>query len=48
MSESDKARLERNLIGWVPAREFVYDRDSFRRALDVYRGHYGRRAAPAI
>lgn len=37
MSESDKARLELNLIGWVPAREFIYDRDSFRRALDVYR-----------
>ncbi len=37
MSESDLARLEQNLIGWVPAREFIYDRDSFRRALDVYR-----------
>jgi mannonate dehydratase len=37
MSESDLARLEKNLIGWVPAREFIFDRDSFRRALDVYR-----------
>jgi mannonate dehydratase len=36
MSESDKARLERNLIEWVPAREFVYDRESFRRMLDTY------------
>jgi mannonate dehydratase len=36
MSESDLARLESNLIGWVPAREFVFDRDSFRRALAVY------------
>lgn len=37
MSETDLARLERNLIAWVPAREFVYDRDSFRRMLDRYR-----------
>ncbi len=37
MSESDLARLEKNLIGWVPAREFIYDRDSFRRALNIYR-----------
>jgi mannonate dehydratase len=37
MSESDKARLEKNLIGWVPAREFVFDRASFRRVLDLYR-----------
>jgi mannonate dehydratase len=37
MSESDLARIERNLIEWVPAREFVYDRDSFRRMLDLYR-----------
>lgn len=36
MSESDLARLETNLIGWVPAREFIFDRDSFRRALAVY------------
>jgi mannonate dehydratase len=37
MGESDRARLERNLIGWVPAREFVFDRAGFRRALDTYR-----------
>lgn len=37
MSESDLARIERNLIEWVPAREFVYDRESFRRMLDLYR-----------
>ncbi|ESW81993.1 mannonate dehydratase [Mesorhizobium sp. C280B] len=37
MNESDKARLERNLIGWVPAREFIFDRASFRRALDLYK-----------
>ncbi|TJW13539.1 MAG: mannonate dehydratase [Mesorhizobium sp.] len=37
MSESDLARLERNLIGWVPAREFIFDRASFRRALDLYK-----------
>ncbi len=36
MSESDLARLEANLIGWVPAREFIFDRESFRRALDLY------------
>jgi len=35
-SESDLARLERNLIEWVPAREFVYDRQSLNRMLDVY------------
>ena len=37
MSESQLAKLEANLIGWVPAREFIHDRQSFRRALDVYR-----------
>lgn len=36
MSESALARLEQNLIGWVPAREFIFDRDSFREALSVY------------
>jgi mannonate dehydratase len=36
MSESDLARLENNLIGWVPAREFVFDRESFRKALAGY------------
>lgn len=37
MGEGDLARLERNLIAWVPAREFVYDRASFRNMLDRYR-----------
>ena len=37
MSESDLARIERNLIEWVPAREFVYDRASFTKMLDRYR-----------
>ncbi|MBV9734579.1 MAG: mannonate dehydratase [Acidisphaera sp.] len=37
MSESDIAALERILIDWLPAREFVYDRASFQRMLDVYR-----------
>jgi mannonate dehydratase len=35
-SESKLAELERNLIDWVPARETVYDRASFRRQLDAY------------
>ena len=35
--ESKLAQLERNLIDWVPARETVYDRASFRRQLDEYR-----------
>jgi mannonate dehydratase len=37
LSASDLARLERNLIEWVPAREFIYDRQSLNRMLDVYR-----------
>ncbi len=37
MSESALALLENNLIGWVPAREFIFDRDSFRKALERYR-----------
>ncbi len=36
MSESQIARLEANLIGWVPAREFIFDRESFRTALQRY------------
>jgi len=36
-SGSDLARLERNLIEWVPAREFVYDRQSLNRMLDIYK-----------
>jgi len=30
-------RLEKNLIDWLPARDFAYDRDGFRHMLDVYR-----------
>lgn len=37
MSESDQAKLEQNLIGWVPAREFIFDRASFRKTLEQYR-----------
>jgi len=36
MSESDVAKLEQNLIGWVPAREFIFDRATFSAALDRY------------
>lgn len=36
MSESQQTRLEANLIGWVPAREFIFDRESFRTALARY------------
>ena len=36
MSESQLATLEANLIGWVPAREFIFDRESFRKALAMY------------
>ena len=36
--ESKIAELERNLIDWAPARETVYDRASFTRQLDAYRG----------
>ncbi|MFM8745681.1 MAG: mannonate dehydratase [Aestuariivirga sp.] len=35
--ESKISQLERNLIDWVPARETVYDRQSFLRQLDEYR-----------
>ncbi|MBP0444079.1 mannonate dehydratase [Roseomonas sp. SSH11] len=46
MSESDVAALERVLIDWLPAREFVYDRAGFQRMLDIYRdvGTDGMRA----
>ena len=37
MSESDQARLEKLMIDWLPAREFVYDRAGFRRMLDLYK-----------
>ena len=37
MSEGDVAKLEGVLIGWLPAREFTWDRASFQRMLDVYK-----------
>jgi mannonate dehydratase len=37
MSETDISRLERLLIDWLPAREFVYDRAEFQRMLDIYK-----------
>ncbi|WP_424136573.1 mannonate dehydratase [Roseomonas chloroacetimidivorans] len=37
MSESEISRLERVLIDWLPAREFVYDRAGLQRMLDLYR-----------
>ena len=36
MTPDDIDRLERTLIDWLPAREFTYDRQSFRRALAQY------------
>jgi mannonate dehydratase len=35
--ESKAAEVERNLIDWVPAREAIYDRQSFRRKLGEYK-----------
>lgn len=37
MSESELAALERILIDWLPAREFIYDRAGFRRMVEIYR-----------
>ena len=36
MPEETKQALERTLIGWLPAREFTYDREDFREALACY------------
>ena len=36
MTEETKQALERTLIDWLPAREFTYDRESFREALARY------------
>jgi mannonate dehydratase len=36
MTEETKQGLERTLIDWLPAREFAYDRESFRTALARY------------
>jgi mannonate dehydratase len=37
MSESDGAKLEKVMIDWLPAREFVYDRAGFQKMLDIYK-----------
>jgi mannonate dehydratase len=36
MTPGEIDELERTLIDWLPAREFTYDRQSFRRALALY------------
>ena len=36
MSPAQAEALERTLIDWLPARDFTYDRESFRRALKRY------------
>ena len=38
MTAEQKETLERALIDWLPARDFAYDRESFRRALALYAG----------
>ncbi len=38
MTPEKRAELERTLIDWLPARDFTYDRASFREALKRYRG----------
>jgi mannonate dehydratase len=37
MTPGEIEELERTLIDWLPAREFTYDRESFRRALALYK-----------
>jgi mannonate dehydratase len=37
MSPREMQALERTLIDWLPARDFTYDRESFRRALAAYK-----------
>jgi len=37
MSQSEKEELEKILIDWLPARDFVYDRAAFKRMLELYR-----------
>ena len=38
MTPAKKQELERTLIDWLPARDFAYDRKSFRRMLALYAG----------
>ena len=37
MTPAEMEALERTLIDWLPARDFTYDRQSFKRALAAYR-----------
>src|SRR4029077_9676852 len=37
MTPGEKEALERTLIDWLPARDFTYDRESFRRVLATYK-----------
>jgi mannonate dehydratase len=37
MTPGEKEELERTLIDWLPARDFTYDRKSFRRVLATYK-----------
>ncbi len=37
MTPDEKDRLERALIDWLPARDFAYDRQGFKRALALYK-----------
>ena len=37
MSPREMQDLERTLIDWLPARDFTYDRQSFKRALATYK-----------
>ena len=37
MTPGEKEELERTLIDWLPARDFTYDRESFRRVLATYK-----------
>jgi mannonate dehydratase len=38
LSPDETDRLERTLIDWLPARDFAYDRQSFKAALALYHG----------
>jgi mannonate dehydratase len=38
MTAREIDELERTLIDWLPARDFTYDRQSFKRALGLYKG----------
>ncbi len=45
MTPDEKDRLERALIDWLPARDFAYDRQSFKQALALYKEIERRRYA---